>query len=125
MDNMNKKKILIVEDDVFNMKLVSDLLEFNGFEAIKAEDGPKALDILKTVLPDLILLDLQLPGIDGFEVLKQIRNNELTKKIKVIVMTASVTKEDEGRIEKAKFDGYIVKPINTREFVQKIKSILI
>lgn len=120
-----KKKILIVEDDILNMKLVADLLEFNDFEVLKAENGKTALEILKTTLPDLILLDLQLPGIDGFEVLKQIRANEKTKMLKVVVMTASVTKEYEDKIAKTKFDDYIAKPINTREFIKKIKMITI
>lgn len=117
-----RKKILIVEDDLLNMKLTADLLEFNGFEVVKAVDGPSTLHLLHQVQPDLILLDLQLPGMDGFEILDKIRANEKTKNLKVVVMTASVTKEDEQRIVVKSFNGYISKPIDTRAFIKTIKA---
>jgi CheY-like chemotaxis protein len=119
-----KKTIMIIEDNPLNMKLTAELLRIGGFDLIKAVDGKSAFEILRQTIPDLIVLDLQLPDIDGFEVMKKIRSDEKTKTIKVVAVTASVMKEDEEQVAEAGFDGYIAKPINTREFVKQIKAIL-
>ncbi|HBC71938.1 MAG TPA: two-component system response regulator [Coxiellaceae bacterium] len=126
MDNKNTKKtILVIEDNLLNMKLAGDLLEAaNSFKVIKAYDGKSAFEILQQTIPDLIVLDLQLPDIDGFEILKKIKSDERTKAVKVVIMTALVMKEDEERIAASGCDAYIPKPINTREFVKIINAIL-
>ncbi len=119
-----KKTIMVVEDNPLNMKLASDLLKIGGFDVLEAADGKIALKILEQKIPDLILLDLQLPDMDGFEVMRRIKSNERTKSIRVVVMTASVMREDEKNIQSAGFDGYIPKPINTREFIKQVDSVL-
>ena len=125
MDNKNTKKIiLVIEDDPLNMKLVTDLLEAaGGFEVIKASNRKSVFEILQQTIPDLIVLDLQLPDIDGFEIMKRLKSNERTKSIKVIAMTSSITLEDEEQMAEFGFNHYIHKPINTREFVKIINEV--
>ena len=118
------KKILVVEDNPANMRLVSDLLEINNYAIIKAYDGETAVNIIKNVKPDLILLDIILPGIDGFEVFKKIREDKNLDNVKVIAFTASAMEVDEKKIIQAGFDGYIKKPIDTKVFIQEIKKYL-
>ena len=126
MDSKKTKKvILVIEDDPLNMKLVADLLEAaGGFEIIKASNRKSVFEILQQTIPDLIILDLQLPDIDGFEIMKRLKSNERTKSIKVIAMTSSITLEDEEQMAEFGFNRYIRKPINTREFVKIINGVL-
>ncbi len=118
------KTILVVEDDPKNMKLTVDLLELNGVDVLKAVDGESALKILKDSIPDLILLDIRLPGIDGYEVYRKVRQDKRLDNVKVVALTASVLKEAQERIEELGFDACISKPIDTKEFVAKIKGML-
>ncbi len=120
----DKGKVLLVEDNPLNMKLAADLLEIEDFEVLRAEDGEKALSILKSDIPDIILLDIQLPGIDGLEVFKRIRADNRLDNIKVVALTAQAMKVDEERIRAAGFDEYMTKPIDVDTFVQTIKSFL-
>ena len=120
----NKKMILVVEDNLLNMKLAVDLLELNGFEVLKAVDGETALQLLKEKVPRLILLDIQLPDLNGFEVLKRIREDSRLTSVKVIALTALAMKEEEKKIREAGFDFFISKPINTKIFIVKVKEIL-
>src|SRR3989304_9869205 len=126
MDSKKTKKvILVIEDDPLNMKLVADLLEAaGGFEIIKASNRKSVFEILQQTIPDLIILDLQLPDIDGFEIMKRLKSNERTKAIKVVAMTSSITLEDEEQMAEFGFNRYIRKPINTREFVKIINGVL-
>ncbi|HBC71942.1 MAG TPA: two-component system response regulator [Coxiellaceae bacterium] len=126
MDSKKTKKvILVIEDDPLNMKLVADLLEAaGGFEIIKASNRKSVFEILQQTIPDLIILDLQLPDIDGFEIMKRLKSNEITKAIKVVAMTSSITLEDEEQMAEFGFNRYIRKPINTREFVKIINGVL-
>jgi two-component system cell cycle response regulator DivK len=114
--------ILIVEDNPRNMKLVRDVLQVKGhatLEATTAEDGiPIAID----KVPDLILMDIQLPGMNGIDALKALRGNPATAKIPVIAVTASVMQQDRAMITEAGFDGYIGKPINLAEFLQTVNT---
>ncbi|MFH1664747.1 MAG: response regulator [Candidatus Omnitrophota bacterium] len=120
----NKRTILVVDDDRLNMKLAADLLEMNGFSVLKAVDGETAFEVLKTNKPDLVLLDIQLPGIDGYQVLKWIRQNKELDPVKVVAFTAAVMKEDEETIMRTGFDGLIRKPIDTKDFINRIKSFI-
>jgi two-component system cell cycle response regulator DivK len=116
--------ILIIEDNDKNLKLVRDVLQFNGYqtaEAMTAEDG---LVLARSQHPALILLDIQLPGMDGFAALRQLRADPITKSISVMAVTASAMEQDRQKILKAGFDGYMTKPINVKKFTGEIRAVL-
>ncbi|MHB8791815.1 MAG: response regulator [Thermoleophilia bacterium] len=121
---MSKLKILVVEDNLMNLELVSDVLEAHGYEVLQADTGQKALEIAGKELPDLVLMDIQLPEMDGLEVTRLLKNNEQTRGIKVIALTAHAMRGDEERAREAGCSGYIAKPINTREFAGVIAGYL-
>jgi len=110
------KKILIVDDNDNNRLLMSDILQFRGYEISEAEDGEKGISMARQLKPDLILLDMQMPGIDGFAVVNILKNDPLTKDIKVIVVTSLAMKGDREKIIALGVDEYIAKPIDTRQF---------
>jgi len=110
------KKILIVDDNDSNQLLMSDILQYRGYEILQAEDGEKGISMAREFKPDLILLDMQLPGIDGFAAAKILKSDPLTKDIKVIAVTSLAMKGDRERIIALGVDDYIAKPIDTRQF---------
>jgi two-component system, cell cycle response regulator DivK len=110
------KKILIVEDNPMNMELTLDLLEFYGYDVIQAEDGMKALERLAESKFDLILLDMQLPKMDGLEVLERIKKNPATAAIPVIAVTAHAMKGSEEYFMEMGCVDYISKPIDIHRF---------
>ena len=114
--------ILIVEDNEKNMKLARDLLRFHGFETIEATNAEDGLELARTRQPRLVLMDVQLPGMDGVTALGHLRADTLTSRIPVVAMTASVMKEDRERFDKAGFDGFITKPIDVRAFPQQVRD---
>jgi len=116
------KTVLVIEDNPVNMMLAVDLLQLNGYKALTAMDGEAGLSLLTAVLPDLILLDIGLPGIDGYEVFKRIRADHRLDGIKVIAVTAHTSKEDEAKVRGLGFDDFIAKPIETKKFIQQIKA---
>ena len=118
----NKKKILIVEDNELNMRLFNDLLEAQGYEIIQARQGIEALKQARQHLPDLILMDIQLPEISGLEVTKWIKEDEKLKTIPVIAVTAFAMKGDEQRIRESGCEGYIAKPISIGSFLETVKK---
>src|SRR5687768_2091288 len=109
-----KRKVLIVDDNPMNMKLVRVLLTGEGYEVRTAADALEALDILKEWRPLLILMDIQLPGIDGLELTHRLKSDSATEQIIIIGLTAYAMKGDEERILAAGCDAYIAKPIDTR-----------
>ncbi len=116
--------ILIIEDNDKNLKLVRDVLQFNGYrtaEAITAEDG---LVLARSQHPALVLLDIQLPGMDGFAALRELRADPITKSIPVMAVTASAMERDRQKILEAGFDGYMTKPIQVKEFAKEIRTML-
>ena len=116
--------ILIVEDNDKNLKLVRDVLQFNGYktaEAMTAEDG---LELARSQQPALILMDIQLPGMDGFDALRQLRADPITKTTPVIAVTASAMERDRQKIIEAGFDGYMTKPIQVKEFGEEVRKML-
>lgn len=117
-----KQKILIIEDKILNMKLASDLLEHHEFSVIKAFNAEDGISALQKELPTLILLDLTLPDIDGFEVYRRIRSHEKYNNIKIVAFTA--TSEIDKELILLGFDSVISKPIDTRSFVSTIKKLL-
>jgi two-component system cell cycle response regulator DivK len=116
------KTILIVEDNEKNMKLVRDVLQAKGYATIEAETGEVGVRLAKERTPALVLMDIQLPGIDGIEALKRLRADPATAAIPVIAVTASVMASDRRSIVDAGFDGYVAKPINLREFLDAVAS---
>ena len=118
------RRILIVEDNPQNRLLVKDVLEFHGYEIMEAEDGQAAIEMAKKYKPDLILMDIQMPVMDGFTAGKIIRGEPDTKNIKMIAVTSFAMSGDKERVMEAGFDHYISKPINTRELPVLIKEML-
>jgi len=118
------RRILIVEDNPSNRLLIKDVLEFQGYEIIEAEDGQGGIDMAKKYKPDLIIMDIQMPKMDGITAGKIIRDDPDTKDIKIIAVTSFAMLGDKERIIEAGFDQYISKPINTRELPGLIKEFL-
>jgi CheY-like chemotaxis protein len=106
--------ILVVDDNNTNLKLVSDVLEFEGYRILKAGDAESAQEIITTTQPDLILMDIALPGMDGLTLTRLLKADEATRRIVVVALTAFAMKGDDARAREAGCDGYITKPIDTR-----------
>jgi CheY-like chemotaxis protein len=113
--------VLIAEDNAKNMKLVGDVLEAKGYRTLRATTGERAVELANEQLPDVILMDVQLPGIDGIEALCRLRNNNRTASIPVIALTAQAMQGDRERFLAAGFDDYISKPINIVDFVSVVQ----
>jgi len=116
--------ILIVEDNEKNMKLVRDVLQAKGYATLEAVTGEEGIRLATEHKPDLVLMDIQLPGINGIEALRALRANPDTAAIPVVAVTASVMQQDRKQITEAGFDGYIGKPINLKEFLASVKSMV-
>ena len=117
-------KILIVDDNEKNRKLVRFVLRNSGYETLEAEDCEQGIKLAKETVPDLILMDIQMPVIDGIEAFRILRSEPATKDIPVIALTSYAMSGDRDKLLRAGFKGYISKPINVNEFVSTIKSIL-
>lgn len=118
------KKVLIVEDNELNMKLFNDLLEAHGYVTLKTKDGIQALSIARESLPDLILMDIQLPEVSGLEVTKWLKEDDATRSIPVIAVTAFAMKGDEDRIRQGGCEDYIAKPITVSRFLETVQKYL-
>ena len=116
--------ILIVEDNDKNLKLVRDVLQVKGFSTLEAGTAEDGIKLAAESKPDLILMDIHLPGMNGIEALKVLRADTATSKIPVIAVTASVMQQDRKLITEAGFDGYVGKPINLKEFLDAVRDIL-
>ena len=119
-----KDLILIVEDNDKNLKLTRDLLRFHGFETIEATSAEDGITLARERRPQLVLMDIQLPGMDGVSALRELRKDAATAAIPVVALTASVMKEDRERFDKAGFDGFITKPISVKEFPDQVRVYL-
>jgi len=113
-------RILIVDDNVTNLKLVAYLMKSKGYEVATAVDAETALEAVRTKRPRLILMDLQLPGIDGLELTRQLKADPATRDIKVIAVTAYAMKGDQDRALAAGCDDFVTKPIDTRTLPETI-----
>jgi two-component system cell cycle response regulator DivK len=116
--------ILIVEDNDKNMKLVRDVLQVKGYQTLEAGTAEDGIALAQAHSPDLVLMDIQLPGMNGIEALGVLRANPDTAHIPVIAVTASVMQQDRKQITEAGFDAYIGKPINLKEFLQSVREML-
>jgi two-component system, cell cycle response regulator DivK len=120
---MADELILIVEDNEKNLKLVRDLLQFKGYRTLEAETAEDGIRLAQAKQPDLILMDIQLPGTDGITALHQLRAEPRTAAIPVIALTAFAMKDDRQRFLDAGFDGYLDKPINVKTFPEQVRQI--
>jgi two-component system, cell cycle response regulator DivK len=116
--------ILVVEDNERNLKLLRDVLEYAGYAVRVARTGEDGITSAVSEPPDLVLMDLQLPGIDGLEALRRLRESPRTAAIPVVAVTAQAMKDDRERALEAGFNGYIEKPISVREFPGQVRGFL-
>ena len=121
---MANELILIIEDDEKNRKLVRDLLQFSGYRTLEAVSGEDGVTLAAEHKPDLILMDYQLPGIDGIEAFRRIRDASGTAHIPIVAITASAMPEEARKIKEAGFDDFQTKPINVKEFLQAVADLL-
>ncbi len=115
---------MVVEDNIMNLELVSDILEAHGYHVLQTSSGREALSLSQKEQPDLVLMDLQLPEMDGLEVTRMLKQNPETAHICVVALTAHAMRGDEDKAREAGCSGYIAKPINTREFAGVIAAYL-
>ncbi|MEL0020026.1 MAG: response regulator [Rickettsiales bacterium] len=118
------KKILIVEDNELNMKLFHDLLESKGYDILQTRDGMEALKMARAHMPDLILMDIQLPEVSGLEVTKWLKEDDNLKRIPVVAVTAFAMKGDEEKIREGGCEAYIAKPISVTNFLETVEQFL-
>jgi two-component system cell cycle response regulator DivK len=121
---MSPSRILVVEDNPKNLKLVRDVLTYSGYDVIEATSGEDGVRLAGEQSPDLILMDLQLPGIDGAEALRQIRANGKNSGVTVVAVTAFAMNDDRNRAFASGFDGYVEKPISVRGLSDQIRDFL-
>ena len=114
--------ILIVEDNARNLKLVRDLLVHHGYRTLAAATGEEAIDLARAHRPHLVLMDVQLPGMDGVAALTRLRADAATASLRVVAVTAFAMKHDRERLLSAGFDGYLEKPVNVRELPSYLRS---
>jgi CheY-like chemotaxis protein len=117
---MAGERVLVVEDNEKNMKLFRDVLQAKGYSPIEATSGEQAVELAAEHTPDLILMDVQLPGMDGLEALEHIRSDERTASIPVVALTAQAMAGDRERFLEHGFDGYISKPVDVMEFIATV-----
>ncbi len=118
------KKVLIVEDNELNMKLFDDLLQAHGYETVQTRDGREAQDLAHQHMPDLILMDIQLPEISGLDITRELKDDEQTREIPVIAVTAFAMKGDEEKIRNGGCDDYVAKPISVANFLQTVQKFI-
>lgn len=118
------KRALIIEDTEDNMELISFILEGRGYQTLKAVNGEQGVAMTLLERPDFVLLDIQLPDIDGYEVLKRIRSSEANGDIPIIAMTSYAMTGDKERLLAVGCNGYIEKPINARQVIAQIEKVL-
>ncbi|MGI6668419.1 MAG: response regulator [Acetivibrionales bacterium] len=122
---MFKKKILIIDDTELTVKLVKDILTEKGYEVVSANNGIDGIRMVTVEKPDLVLLDVVMPGIDGFEVIKQLRQDESNNLLPIIILTGKGNEEDKLVGLELGADDYITKPFNPRELVSRVKNTLL
>lgn len=116
------KTVLIVEDNELNMKLFNDLLEAHGYRTIQTRNGVEAVELARRHMPNLILMDIQLPEVSGLEVTQWIKDDDELRHIPVIAVTAFAMKGDEEKIRQGGCEAYLSKPISVAKFVETVKN---
>lgn len=115
-------KVLIVEDDEINIKLATELLKVNGYDVLQARNGLDGIKIAKEAKPDIILMDIEMPKLDGLEAMKQLKADPETQQIKIIAVTARAMVGDEAKIRAAGADDYVSKPYRYSDLISAIKK---
>ena len=118
------KRVLVAEDNAVNRELIRELLELRGYEVSEARDGQEALQMIEASPPDILLLDLGMPKLDGFGVIKKVRENPQLAGLPVLAVTAYAMRGDREKALDAGFDGYVSKPINAAALSQAMESLL-
>ena len=121
---MIAQKILVIEDLPINMELVTDLLELAGYKVFQAETAETGIEMARTESPDLILMDIGLPGMDGLTATGILKQDQMTKGIPIIALTSHAMEGDEKKILAAGCNGYLTKPIDTREFPHTVARLI-
>ncbi len=121
---MSNKRILIVEDDFDNTTLVRLLLERERFDVISASNGQQGLDLVQETQPDLIVLDLDMPVMDGWGMLKELQSKTVTQDIPIVIVTAHLMPDERGKVFKAGGQGYVLKPYHAHDLVSEIMRCL-
>jgi two-component system, cell cycle response regulator DivK len=121
-DASPQKKILVVEDNELNRRLLTDILGIQGYEILETTEGLDAIEIARSSHPDLILLDLQLPDVSGFDVARRLKDDPATRTIPIIAVTAFAMRGDEERALESGCDGYVAKPINVMDFLAMVRK---
>lgn len=119
-----KANILVVDDNPTNLKLASELLEFEGYTVACAVNAEEALEVVERGPPDLILMDIALPGMDGLALTRRLKADARTRHIRIIVLTASAMRGDAQKAHDAGCDGYVTKPFDTRRMTQMVADFL-
>ncbi len=119
-----QQKVLVVEDNEMNMQLVEYLLEEGGYDILKATSGEEALEVISKTTPDLILMDIHLPGMDGLSVVRATKDNGRTRSVPILALTAHAMRGDKDRFLGAGCDGYISKPIDVKTFIPSIQKFM-
>jgi len=117
-------KVLIAEDNPVNRELLRELLELRGYTVLEACDGQEALRMIEQTKPELLLLDISMPGMDGFAVVRRIRENPRLAQLPVVAVTAYAMRGDQERILNSGFDGYLSKPINPSSLIKELDRLL-
>jgi two-component system cell cycle response regulator DivK len=116
--------ILIVEDNEKNLKLLRDVLQFKGYRTLEASTAGAGIELARTRSPALVLMDIQLPDLDGIEAMRQLRSDPATSAIPVVAVTAFAMSDDRERLLGAGFAAYVSKPISVREFPEQVRRLL-
>ena len=119
---MAGERVLIVEDNERNMKLFRDVLAVSGYRTLEATTGSLAIELAQRHIPDVVLMDVQLPDLDGVEALRRIRSDARTAYVPVVAVTAQAMDGDRERFLRAGFDGYLQKPVDVRELLGVVRS---
>ncbi len=122
--NLTKRKILIVEDNLHNRRIFSSILNHYGYQVLEAVNGAEAIEMAQTHKPDLILMDLQLPVMDGWEATRKIKEIESLRHIPIIALTAHAMLEDQNKALKSGCDGYLAKPISPKKVAEEVHRFL-
>ena len=121
---MKSRRVLLIEDNLMNMELATDLLETAGFQVLKAERAEAGIALAVAQQPDIILMDMGLPGMDGMEATRRLKQDARTAWIPVVALTASAMRGDDDRAQSAGCCAYIAKPIDTRLFAKTVAALM-